>query len=86
MDRGVRISYSLSSKDEFKNEVSYTSTLSVRMHGVGRDRCALHPTRIRASPKILLPRPVLLFLLSNTGHLILCISCNRSDVSALQGW
>jgi hypothetical protein len=71
VDRRVRINYSPSSSDEVKNEWSYTATPSVRIHGVCRDRCTFHTTRIRASPKILLPRPILLSLLSNGGHLIL---------------
>ena len=71
LDRRVRINYSPSSSDEVKNEWSYTATSSVRIHGVGRDRCTFHTTGIRASPKILPPRPVLLSLLSNGGHLIL---------------
>jgi len=78
VDRAVRINYLPSSSDEVKNEWSYTSTPSVRIHGVGRDRCTFHTTRIRASPKILLHRPVLLSLLSNGGHLILYWGADKS--------
>jgi len=77
VDRGVRIDHSPSPSDEVKNEWSYTSTPSVRIHGVDRDKCTFH-TRIRVSPKILPSRPVLLSLLFKAGHFILFISNTRS--------
>lgn len=39
VDRGVRTDCLPSSSDKVKNESSYTSTLSIYIHNVGRDRC-----------------------------------------------